>query len=129
MSFVPLKIKLNLWKYKNDHSLMMLLYEDQLPSDSSPTTNNNWFVDAVFEVYNPLVIPYPVGTELFLAKHFKRYPYELQNIISIQDLYDIEQPGTYFVAYSVPYEGKVKLPFKDIYIYVDKLIYVSSFGS
>lgn len=111
-------IRLNVWEDRNDPDRLMILYEDQTPAPQSPSTCSRWRVYYTFEAYNPLVPPYPVGCQLFRARHSPIYPYELIDVKAVLDVYNVEAGGTYFVAYTHPRENTSKLPFKDIYVYV-----------
>ena len=117
---LPLRIRLNIWENRDDPSQTMILYEGQTPFDNSPTLNRKWRVFFTFLAINPLVPPYPDGTQLFRAQHKSIYPYELMDVYPILDAYHVEEPGTYFVAYTANITGTVKLPFQNIDIYVEQ---------
>lgn len=119
MSATPLRIRLNIWENRSDPNQVMILYEWQTPYDASPTANRNWRVFFTFIALNPLVPPYPEGTQLFLARHKSAFPYQLIEVVPILDAFNVEEPGTYFVAYTSPFQNMTKIPFQDIYVYVE----------
>jgi hypothetical protein len=112
------RIRLNVWEDRQDPNRLMILYDHQVPAPESYSTTSRWRVYYTFTAYNPLVPPYPEGCQLFRARHAAIYPYELIDVKPMLDVYNVDAPGTYFVAYVHPHEGATKLPFKDIYIYV-----------
>lgn len=114
------EISLMIWEHRDDPTRMMILYEGQTPADESPSTNQYWHPYMSFVAFNPLVTPFPLGTELFRARHSKIYPYELLEILPVLDNFNVEEPGTYFVAYRSPLPGRTKLPFKDTHIFVEQ---------
>lgn len=119
------KIRLNIWERIRDPEVVMILYDFQTPwGNESETSAQNWRVYYTFLAYNPLIPPYPAGSELFLAQHSTHYPYELIQVKSIRDNYNVDAPGTYFVAYTAPYVGMTKIPFKDTYVYVESGMFV-----
>jgi hypothetical protein len=113
------RIRFNIWENLRDSSQTMILHDWQTPYDESPTTNRNWEIFFSFDAFNPLVQPYPVGTQLFRARHKANYPYELIDVYPILDTFNVDEPGTYFVAYTAPINGTTKLPFQNIYVYVE----------
>jgi hypothetical protein len=113
-------ITLVLWEDRSDPDRVMMLYEGQVPATESPSTNQRWKPYFTFVAYNPLVTPYPPGTELFRARHSTIYPYALLDIVPMLDVYNVDDPGTYFVAYRTPRPNTVKLPFKDAFIFVEQ---------
>jgi hypothetical protein len=113
------RLRFNIWENRRDPSQTMILHEWQIPYDESPTTNRNWEIFFSFDAFNPLVQPYPVGTQLFRARHKSNYPYELIDVYPILDTFHVEEPGTYFVAYTAPINNSTKLPFQNIYVYVE----------
>jgi hypothetical protein len=116
-----MEIRLNIWEHKTTPSLTMILYEDQIPFPDSPSLQNQWRIFFSFLAFNPLVPPYPSGTELFRAIHYPRYPFEFKEIVPVLDVYNVDDLGTYFAGYTASYEHLTKLPFKDTYVYVKKL--------
>lgn len=114
------QISLLIWEHRDDPTRMMILYEGQTPADESPTTNQYWRPYMSFTAFNPLVTPYPLGTELFRARHSRIYPYELLEILPVLDVFNVEEAGTYFVANRAPLPGLTKLPFRDTNIFVDQ---------
>jgi|688.fasta_scaffold174294_4 hypothetical protein len=120
MTEIPLKIRLNIWEQRDDPSRTMILYDWQTPFEGSATSNRKWRVFFTFLAYNPLVPPYPDGTQLFRAQHKTIYPYELVDVYAILDVYNVDDPGTYFVAYTANIEGTTKLPFANIHVYVEQ---------
>ena len=119
MNITSLKIKLNIWENTREKNKVMILYDGQIPFSLSDSTMNEWKIFYTFIAYNPLIPPYPEGTQLFRARHSKKYPYELLDIIPILDIFTIRDPGTYFVTFTSPIDGTVKLPFDNILIYVE----------
>lgn len=118
--YTPKQIRLFLWEDRhNPNDRVMLLYEGQVPADQSPSTTQQWRPYYTFVAYNPLIPPYPEGTELFRARHSTIYPYELIDIVPVLDVFNIDEPGTYFVAYRGPRPGLSKLPFRDTHIFVE----------
>jgi hypothetical protein len=117
----PAKIKLYFWQKTSDKNKVMILYENQSPSDISPTTLHDWRIYYTCEVYNPLIPPYPHGTQLFRARHSDKYPYELLDIVPVLDIYSVRDPGTYFVANTSPIDGTEKVPFERIFVYVENV--------
>jgi hypothetical protein len=115
----PRQIQLIIWEHRSDPDRLMLLYDYQTPASESPTTVKDWRPYYSFLAYNPLSTPYPEGTELFRARHSSNYPYELIDIVPMLDVYNVEEPGTYFVAYRSPVTGTSKLPFRDMHIFVE----------
>lgn len=115
----PLRIRLNIWENRDDPSQTMILYDWQTPYQYSPTSNRNWRIFWTFTALNPMVPPYPDGTQLFRARHKSSYPYELVDVYPILDAYNVEELGTYFVGYTAPIDSKTKLPFQNIYVYVE----------
>lgn len=113
-------IMLNIWEFRQDPSRLMILYDGQVPASESPTTTQNWRPYFSFQAFNPLAPPYPPDTELFRARHSTIYPYELLEVVPMMDVYNVEEPGTYFVAYRVPIAGTTKLPFRDVFVYVER---------
>jgi len=118
-TLTPLRIRLNIWENRNDPNQVMILYEWQTPYEASPTANRNWRIFFTFIAFNPLVPPYPEGTQLFLARHKSIFPYELIEVVPILDAFNVEEPGTYFVAYVSPFQNMTKIPFQNIYVYVE----------
>jgi len=114
------RIQLMIWEDRRDPSRMMILYDHQVPAETSPTTNQSWRPYFSFSAFNPLTPPYPPNTELFRARHSSAYPYELIEVVPMMDVYNVEEPGTYFVAYRVPIAGTTKLPFRDVYVFVER---------
>jgi hypothetical protein len=98
----------------------MILYDGQVPADQSPSTNQSWRPYYTFLAFDPLIPPYPDGTELFRARHSSTYPYELIEVVPVLDVYNVDDPGTYFVAFRSPYPGTTKLPFRDVYVFVEQ---------
>ena len=113
------RIRLKIWENRQDPTQTMILYDWQSPYPESPTTNRNWKAFFAFDAFNPLVQPYPDGTQLFRARHKTMYPYELIDVYPILDTFNVEEPGTYFVAYTAAFANTTKLPFQNIYIYVE----------
>lgn len=128
MSSSNTKIRLNIWENIQDPNHIMILYGYQTPTgNESDSASRDWRVYYTFLAYNPLVPPYPAGSELFLARHSTKYPYELLEVKSIRDNYNVDDPGTYFVAYTAPYKGMTKIPFKDTYVYVESGTFVKNY--
>lgn len=117
----PKWIRLNLWEHKTNPQWVMILYENQVPFESSPTLETNWRIFYSFMAYNHLIPPYPEYTGLFRANHHSRYPYEFKEIVPILDTFNVEEPGTYFVAYTVPINNTEKIPLKKVNLYVEKI--------
>ena len=113
-------IRLNIWEHRDDPDKVMILYNYQVPAAESPSTTQYWRPYFTFLAFNPLVSPYPPGTELFRARHSAIYPYELLDIVPVLDAYNVDEPGTYFVAYRSPFPGTEKLPFRDTHIFVQQ---------
>jgi hypothetical protein len=111
-------IRLNIWEQVGFPERIMILYEGQVPMPESPSLNQKWRIYYTFNALNPLITPYPEGTQLFRARHSSVYPYELIDIIPIKDVFNIEDPGTYFVAYIHQYPGTMRLPFTEKYIFI-----------
>lgn len=107
-----------MWEHIDYPERVMILYDGQVPVPESPTLNQKWRVYYSFLGINPLVQPYPQGTQLFRARHSSKYPYELIDIVPLQDVYNTDQPGTYFVAFTGPYDGTSRIPFSQKYIFV-----------
>lgn len=114
------RIRLYIWEHRQDPNRLMILYEGQTPAGDSPTTNQLWRPYYSFVAFDPMVPPYPQGTELFLARHSTMYPYELIEVVPVLDVYNVDAPGTYFVAYRSPFPGTTKLPFRDVNVFVEQ---------
>lgn len=117
---VPLRIRLNIWENRDDPAQTMILYDWQTPYGESATSNRKWRVFFTFIALNPLVPPYPDGTQLFRAQHKSNYPYELMDVYAILDAYNVDDPGTYFVGYTSNVQGTTKMPFQNINVYVEQ---------
>lgn len=128
----PTEIWINVWK--NSDEQMILLYPTQQPFPDSPTTNRKWNISFSFKAFNPMVRPFPRGTQLFVAQHYLHFPYSLIKVISPQDNFDIDDipntdlykntNGTYFVIYNTPYSGLKRVPLYDeLYIYSSEIKY------
>lgn len=128
----PKEIWINVWKNSQKQEQMILLYPTQIPFSDSPTTNQKWYLDFSFKAFNPMIRPFPRGTQLFVAKHYLHYPYSLIEVVSPLDNYDIDEipdsvldkntNGTYFVIYNTPYKGLKRVPLYDgLYIYTDEI--------
>jgi len=112
-------VRLNIWENTQNSDWVMVLYDFQTPTGKeSQSASLGWRKYYTFLAYNPLVPPYPAGSELFRARHSMNYPYELREIKSVRDVYHVDEPGTYFVAYTAPYPGMSKIPFGNTYVYV-----------
>ena len=123
------RISLIIWNNIYDTDQYMILYDYQNPFKDSPTTSQYWRKFIGFQAINPLIRPLPEGTELFNSIHLPRYPF---NLITISSLYvnimDLDEAGTYFIAWTSPFKGKTRLPVeKFMYdapdIYVENLKY------
>ncbi len=111
-------IQLNIWEHVDYPERVMILYDDQNPVPDAPSLSQKWRIYYTFSAYNPLSVPYPSGTQLFRARHSNQYPYELIDIVPVQDVFHVDDPGTYFVAYAHPFDGTTRLPFGGKYIFV-----------
>jgi hypothetical protein len=107
-----------MWEQINYPERVMLLYDGQNPTPESPSLSQKWRPYYTFIAYNPLIMPYPPGMQLFRAIHAPHYPYELTDIVPIRDVFNVEQPGTYFVAFTSPFDGTSRIPFAGKYIFV-----------
>lgn len=116
-------VRLNIWENVQKPNQVMILYDQQFPFKTE-SMMNDWRIYYTFISYNPLIPPYPAGSELFIAKHSSQYPYELQVVKSVRDNYNVDEPGTYFIGYTAPYKGMSKMPFKDTYVYVESGMFV-----
>lgn len=112
-------VRLNIWENVRNPNWVMILYDFQTPwGRESESSRGEWRKYYTFLGYNPLIPPYPAGSELFRARHSTNYPYELKEIKSVRDVYNVDEPGTYFVAFTAPYTGMTKVPFGGTYVYV-----------
>lgn len=125
-------VTLIVWKNIYNTDQYIVLYEFQIPFEQSPTTTKYWQKFCSFQAINPMIRPLPDGTELFNCLHFTTYPFNLNTIYSLFfNIMDVDEKGTYFIAWTAPYKGKIKLPvekfisnYNDIpNIYVENLIY------
>jgi hypothetical protein len=131
----PKEIWINVWK--NSQEQIILLYPTQIPFNDSPTTNKKWKLNMSFKAFNPMIRPFPRGTQLYVAKHYSHYPYNLKEVITPEDNFDIDEipnndldkdtTGTYFVVYNVPFSGLKRIPINnnnmDIFIYSSDIKY------
>lgn len=128
----PKEIWINVWKNLQEQSV--LLYPTQIPFPDSPTTNKKWKLNMSFKAFNPMIRPFPRGTQLYVAKHHSHYPYNLREVITPEDNFDIDEipnsdldkdtNGTYFVVYNVPFSGLKRIPIDDkIIIYSSDIKY------
>jgi len=126
------KVSLILWRNKKDTDMWLLLYDYQFPFIDS-SYNQDWKRFLKFDAINPIIRPFPLGTELFNALHSLNFPNQLITIypLSMNSL-DINETGTYFVAWTSSFPGKVKLPtdlfiqhehINKVNIYVENLFY------
>ena len=129
-----LDIWINVWKNMNHPDRFLILYDNQIPFNDSPTSNLQWKLYFSFYVMNPMIRPFPDGTQLFVAIHSLGYPYNLVEVRSPWDNFEVDEippggslpfhnKGTYFVAYNVNYDNKMyKIPLQDVNIYSTKKI-------
>lgn len=117
----PRWIRINIWENKRNPQWIQILYENQVAFESSPTLQNEWRVFYSFLAYNHLIPPYPNYTGLFRANHNPSYPFELKEIVPILDSFNVEENGTYFVAFTVPVENTSKIPLKRVNLYVKSI--------
>lgn len=108
-------VTLVLWRHTHDSTKWLLLYQQQIPFENT-TFESSWKRVLSFVALNPLMRPFPNGTELFNGLQSTSFPYTLITIYPLTlDSLDINEAGTYFVAWTAQYPGTQKLPV-DIFI-------------
>lgn len=123
MTTLPEEIWINVWKNIKYPEELMLLYTNQLPFINSPTLNRDWVLSYSFKAINPMIRPFPEGTQLYLARHKSYHPYNLDAVETPIDNFEVGEyvKGTWFINYNSPYRGLEKLPFDNINIYSKKI--------
>lgn len=103
-------VNLILWRNIRDHTMCLLLYDYQVPFKNT-TLESSWEKILSFDALNPLIRPFPEGTELFNGLQLTSFPYSLITIYPLTlDSLDTNEVGTYFVAWTSNYPGTQKLP-------------------
>lgn len=80
-----------------------------LADSHTPNVLHEWSTDYCFYAFSPFFRPIPRGMNLFEIKHSEVWPYGLQSIKAVYNIFLSDPTSIYFIAYSVPVNGTREL--------------------